>query len=61
MTNVSRRKFLELAGIGAGVGAGIPKLAGAGPLSGAHAAVADIAADDRVVRLAGDGLGLTAA
>ena len=40
MTNVSRRRFLELAGVGAAVGAGVPSL-GAGPQSDVHAAVAN--------------------
>lgn len=61
MTNVSRRRFLELAGVGAAVGPGIPSSAVAGGRSDTHAPVADTDADDRLVRLSGDGLGLTAA
>src|SRR6185436_19153005 len=57
MTNVSRRRFLELAGVGAGVGAGVPSWVVAA--SHTDAPVADT--DDRLVRLTGDGLGLTAA
>ena len=60
MTNVSRRRFLELAGVGAAVGAGIPSVA-AGAQSDVHGAAATTDTDDRLVRLTGDGLGLTVA
>jgi threonine aldolase len=53
---IDRRRFLQLGGLGAGLTAGLPALAlGAGPIDTAAAAEA---ADDRTVRLSGDGLGL---
>jgi threonine aldolase len=59
MTTFSRRRFLEFAGIGTGLGAGVPRLAFAAVPPGAGAAPVD--ADERMVRLSGDGLGLTPA
>jgi threonine aldolase len=58
MARLNRRAVLHLGGIGgAWAGAGLPSLAWAAAQSGA----ADGKGEDRVVRLTGDGLGLTAA
>jgi threonine aldolase len=55
---LDRRRFLQLGGLGAGLGLGVPDLAyGAGPA----AAQPSDAADDRRVRLSGDGIGQTPA
>jgi threonine aldolase len=56
MGAVNRRRFLEVGGMGAALGVGMPGLA-----AGAQTAAAATAAggEDRVVRLSGDGLGLT--
>lgn len=58
MTAIDRRRFLEIGSIGGALGLGMPGLA-----RGAQQARAAAAAggDDRVVRLSGDGLGLTPA
>jgi threonine aldolase len=58
MTTLSRRRFLELGSVGAGLGAGVPRIAFAAAPAG-RAAAGD--PDDRTVRLSGDGLGLTPA
>jgi threonine aldolase len=55
MTAVDRRRFLELGGLGGVASLGLPPPARAAQRSEASAA----AADDRIVRLSGDGLGLT--
>ena len=57
-TRVHRRRFLQLGGLGAGLGAFVPGDAFGGS-SAAIAAAADT--DDRLVRLSGDGLGLAPA
>ena len=55
---VHRRRFLQLGGLGAGLGAFVP----GGAFGGSGAAIAAAAdADDRLVRLSGDGLGLAPA
>jgi threonine aldolase len=55
---IDRRRFLQLGGLGAGVTAGFPSLAraGAGRVAGTAAN-----ADERTIRLSGDGLGLNPA
>ncbi len=56
MARVNRRQFLQVGGVGAGVGLALPGAAFA------HAASSLVAApdtDERVVRLSGDGIGLT--
>ena len=59
MTTIPRRRVLQLGAFGAGVGLGVPGLGFGSP----HADRIDAAAesDDRLVRLSGDGLGLTPA
>ena len=60
MAVASRRHFLQLGGAITAIGAAVPTLRGAqGP--GAAKSVAAAHDDDRVVRLSGDGLGLTTA
>jgi len=59
MMTIPRRRFLQLGGLGAGLGAGVPGLAFGGPRTSRTDAVVE--QDDRVVRLSGDGLGLTPA
>src|SRR6185295_16293425 len=56
MTTIPRRRFLQLGSLGAGLGAVAPARA-FGASDAAIAAAAE--ADDRLVRLSGDGLGLT--
>jgi len=56
MTTIPRRRFLQLGSVSAGLGAMAPVHA-FGVADAALAAAAD--ADDRLVRLSGDGLGLT--
>jgi len=56
MTPVTRRRFLQVGGAGAGIGVAIPSSAFA---KAAGSAAADT--DDRVIRLSGDGIGLTPA
>ncbi len=55
MTTVNRRRFLQLGGLGAGLTMGGPSASIAGRSFSADAAAA---ADDRTVRLSGDGVGL---
>ena len=59
MTTVNRRRFLEIGGFGAGGGLALPHLAQAAAQRDRAAGVAD--PDDSLVRLSGDGLGLTPA
>ena len=56
---IDRRRFLQLGGLGAGVTAGFPSLARAG--AGRVAAGTAANADERTIRLSGDGLGLNPA
>jgi threonine aldolase len=56
MTTLSRRRFLELGTVGTGLGVGVPRIALAAAPA-VRAAAGD--PDDRIVRLSGDGLGLT--
>jgi threonine aldolase len=56
---IDRRRFLQLGGLGAGVTAGFPGLARASASRGAVGAAAN--ADERTIRLSGDGLGLNPA
>jgi threonine aldolase len=59
MTTIPRRRFLQIGGLGAGLGVGVPGFSFGGTRADSHGAAAE--ADDRVVRLNGDGLGLTPA
>jgi threonine aldolase len=59
MTTIPRRRFLQIGGLGAGLGVGVPGFSIGGTRADPHGAAAE--ADDRVVRLNGDGLGLTPA
>ena len=59
MTTLNRRRFLQLGGVGAGLGLGAPGVAVGVPQRDVAATGAD--ADDGQVRLSGDGLGLTPA
>jgi threonine aldolase len=59
MTTLSRRRFLELGSVGTGLGVGVPRSAFAAAAPAVRAAAGD--PDDRIVRLSGDGLGLTPA
>jgi threonine aldolase len=59
MTTVNRRRFLEIGGLGAGGGLALPHLAHAAAQRDRSADVAD--PEDSLVRLSGDGLGLTPA
>jgi threonine aldolase len=59
MTRVNRRRFLEIGGISAGGGLAFPTLARAAAQRGRATGAAD--PDDSLVRLSGDGLGLTPA
>ena len=56
---IDRRRFLQLGGLGAGVTAGFPSLARAG--AGRAAAGTAVNAEERTIRLSGDGLGLNPA
>jgi threonine aldolase len=59
MTTVNRRRFLQLGSLGAGLTAGVPGLAfGDSPLAFDAAAGT---AEDRTIRLSGDGVGLSPA
>ena len=58
MTTLNRRRFLHLGGLGTGLALGAPGLAFANAHDGAAAAAS---ADDRSIRLSGDGLGLNPA
>lgn len=60
MDALDRRQFFQLAGLGTALTAGVPGLAHAGDARLEIAQAAD-AADDRRVRLSGDGLGLSPA
>jgi threonine aldolase len=59
MHTLNRRRFLRLGGLGTGLAFGAPALAFAHARAGTTGAAA--AADDRLIRLSGDGLGLTPA
>jgi threonine aldolase len=59
MTIIPRRRFLQIGGLGAGLGVGLPGLSLGDTRADSSGAAPD--ADDRVVRLTGDGLGLTPA
>lgn len=59
MTTLNRRRFLYVGGVGAGLGLGAPVAAFGAPQRDSAAAAGE--ADDRRVRLSGDGLGLTPA
>ena len=56
---IDRRRFLQLGGLSAGVTAGFPSLGRAGARRAAAATAAN--ADERTIRLSGDGLGLNPA
>jgi len=57
MKTLNRRRFLELGSLGAALGSALPELAIGAPQRASSAATHE--ADDSVVRLNGDGLGLT--
>jgi threonine aldolase len=59
MTTIPRRRFLQIGGLGAGLGVGVPGFSFGGTRADSSGAAAE--ADERVVRLSGDGLGLTPA
>ena len=59
MTMIPRRRVLQLGTLGAGLGLGMPARASGGSLPPWTDAAAE--SDDRLVRLGGDGLGLTPA
>src|SRR5215510_15892641 len=59
MTMIARRRVLQLGAAGAGFGLGVPGLAVAGSRTNRIAPAAE--SDERLVRLSGDGLGLTPA
>src|ERR1700674_94055 len=59
MTTIPRRRFLQIGGLGAGLGVGVPGFSFGDTRADSSGAAAE--ADDRVVRLNGDGLGLTPA
>src|SRR5687768_4274104 len=59
MTTVNRRRFLRVGGVGAGLGLGAPGMVLGAAQRDAAAEAGD--ADERRVRLSGDGVGLTAA
>ncbi len=59
MTMIPRRRVLQLGTLGAGLGLGVPARAIGGSLAPWTDAAAE--SDDRLVRLGGDGLGLTPA
>ena len=54
---LNRRRFLQLGGLGTGLTVGVPGLSLAG--AGVHADGAAATAEDRTVRLSGDGVGLS--
>ena len=58
-TSLNRRRFLQLGSLATGMAAGVPRLAFGETADGPADAVS--LADDRTVRLSGDGLGLTPA
>jgi threonine aldolase len=59
MDKIGRRRFLQFGGIGAGLGMGIPGWVRGGSRSDGVVSTAD--AEDRTIRLSGDGLGLSPA
>jgi threonine aldolase len=59
MTAFNRRRFLQVGSLATGIAAGLPRLAFGELEAGAAGAVS--IADDRTVRLSGDGLGLSPA
>lgn len=59
MTMIPRRRVLQLGALGTGLGLGVPGQGFGGPFADRLDAAAE--SDDRLVRLSGDGLGLTPA